>query len=339
MNNLLWSEKSKLLLTTVLVIGAATLWGCSKVVDIDVPSDEPMLVIEGIIKEGKKPVVLLSMSEGYFDPINFDLDDFYLSNIDSISVEVDGVVTQLIEVPVAGLEQEQLEYLSQLFEVPTFYLQNANLFGFNFPVYTVLGQTDLIGEVGKDYKLYVRHGDIEAGGITTLMPAIQQDDPYFFFPENSQSDSLGIINLVYTDPPELGNCYRWASRRINQYPDWHILAGEVKDPYFIYPLGSVWDDMIINGGTFDFPIIRYPTDNDTLDSSIEIGLWKIGDTVLTKLETIDRNAYETLLSYETALSAQGNPFAPPSNVISHVGDALGWWIATSEDVDTIICAP
>ena len=89
MINLLWSEKSKLLLTTVLVIGAATLWGCSKVVDIDVPSDEPMLVIEGIIKEGKKPVVLLSMSEGYFDPINFDLDDFYLSNIDSISVEVD----------------------------------------------------------------------------------------------------------------------------------------------------------------------------------------------------------------------------------------------------------
>ena len=92
--------------------------GCSKVVDVDLP-DEPKLVIEGIIKEGKKPVVLLSMSEGYFDPINFDLEDFYLSDIDSISVEVDGVVTQLIEVPVPGLEQEQLEYLSQLFEVPT----------------------------------------------------------------------------------------------------------------------------------------------------------------------------------------------------------------------------
>ena len=133
MINLFWSEKSKLLLTTVLVVGAATFLRCSKVVDIDVPSDEPMLVIEGMIKEGKKPVVLLSMSEGYFDPINFDLDDFYLSDIDSISVEVDGVVTQLMEVPVAKLEQEQLEYLSQLFEVPTFYLQFAN-----FPVYTVL---------------------------------------------------------------------------------------------------------------------------------------------------------------------------------------------------------
>ena len=89
-----------------------------------------------------------------------------------------------MEVPVAKLEQEQLEYLSQLFEVPTFYLQFAN-----FPVYTVLecrnSQTKLIGEAGKEYKLYVRHGDIEAEATTTLMPAIQQDNPYFFFPENS----------------------------------------------------------------------------------------------------------------------------------------------------------
>ena len=132
--------------------------------------------------------------------------------------------------------------------------------------------------------------------------------------------------------------HRWASRRINEYPQWHELAGEVKDPYFIYPLGSVWDDLIINGGTFDFPIIRYPSENDMLDS-LEMGLWKTGDTVLLKLETIDANAYETFLSFETAISAQGNPFSPPSNVISHLDSALGWWIATSEHVDTVICQP
>ena len=96
--------------------------------------------------------------------------------------------------------------------------------------------------------------------------------------------------------------------------------------------------MLLNGGVFDLMTIRYPSANDHLDS-LEAGLWKVGDTVLTKLETIDFNAYETLLSYETAMSAQGNPFAPPSNVISHLDSALGWWIAISEDVDTIICQP
>ena len=43
--------------------------------------------------------------------------------------------------------------------------------------------------------------------------------------------------------------------------------------------------------------------------------------VFLALKTIDFNAYETLLSYETAMSAQGNPFAPPSNVISHLDSA------------------
>lgn len=345
MINLFGFGKSKLLLTTMLVVSASAFLGCSKVVEIDVPSSEPKLVIEGVIKEGKKPIVLLSMSQGYFDPIS-DIANAYISGAD-VKVVVDEDTTNLIEVSALNLitEQDQLEYLFQLFNVQVSEDLNSEdlapeILNFlsTFSVYTIVGQTDLIGEAGKDYELIVTYGEIIAGGTTSLLPAIEQEEGYFFIPESSQSDSLGAINIVYTDPPELGNCYRWASRRINKYPDWHILAGEVKDPYFIYPLGSVWDDMIVNGQTFSFPTVRYPTANDTIDS-LEIGLWKIGDTVLTKLETIDRNAYETLLSYETAMSAQGNPFAPPSNVISHVGDALGWWIAISEDVDTIICSP
>ena len=346
MINLIRFIKSKLLSTKMLVVLVVLFFGCSKVVEIDVPFAEPKLVIEGVIKEGKKPIVLLSMSQGYFDPIS-DLSNSYISGAD-VKVVVENDTTNLMEVPALYLinEQDQLDYLFQLFEVQiTEDLTSAedttselSEFLKTFSVYTLLGQTDLIGETGKEYELIVNYGDISAGGTTSMLPAIEQEEGYFFFPESSQSDSLGVINLVYTDPPELGNCYRWASRRINQYPDWHILSGQIKDPYFVYPLGSVWDDMIVNGGQFSFPTVRYPTANDTYDST-EIGLWKIGDTVLTKLETIDRNAYETLLSYETALSSQGNPFAPPTNVISHVGDALGWWIAISEDVDTIICPP
>ena len=95
---------------------------------------------------------------------------------------------------------------------------------------------------------------------------------------------------------------------------------------------------MINGGTFDLAAIRYPAENDNLDS-LEQGLWKVGDTVLIKLETIDYNSYETLLSFETAVSSNANPFAPPTNVISHVDGGLGWWIAYSEDVDTVYCQP
>ena len=79
MNSKTLNYKTKLLLTTALVISMTFFYSCSKVVEIDVPYAEPMLVVEGTIKKGKKPVVLLSLSEGYFDPINLNFDEFYLS--------------------------------------------------------------------------------------------------------------------------------------------------------------------------------------------------------------------------------------------------------------------
>lgn len=326
--------KTKLLLTTVLVGIAIIISNCSKVVDVDIPTDDPMLVVEGVIKQGEKPIVLLGLTQGYFNPVDTcTYGDFYNVSGATVNVIVDGVSTELVEVSAPLLEPNQIEYLSDRLKVHPLYFWLCP-----FPVYTLIGQTDLVGTINTEYQLNVEYENYSTSATTTLYPPIPFDDSYFSFPVDSQSDSLGVINIVYTDPDTLGNCYRWSSKRINKYPEWHELAGQVKDPYYIYPIGSSWDDMLLNGGVFDLMTIRYPSANDHLDS-LEAGLWKVGDTVLTKLETIDFNAYETLLSYETAMSAQGNPFAPPSNVISHLDSALGWWIAISEDVDTIICQP
>ena len=324
------SLKTKLLYTTALVVASSLIFSCQKVIDVDVPDADPQLVVEGTIRKGEKPIVVLSMSQGYFDPV--DLDQFAMSGA-SVYVSVDGVEYELEEIPSSMLDYEQQEELSQRYKFPIEWIMFGNL-----PTYSVLGNSDLIGEEGKVYDLRVEYDTIVATASTKMHPTIPLDDSYFYFPENSTSDSLGIINIVYTDPDSLGNCYRWSSRRSNPYPDWHVLAGQIKDPFYIYPVGSTWDDLIINGGTFDLAAIRYPSENDNLDS-LEQGLWKVGDTVLIKLETIDYNSYETLLSFETAVSSNANPFAPPTNVISHVDGGLGWWIAYSEDVDTVYCQP
>ncbi len=329
-------SKTKLLYSIVLMATITLIYSCSKVIEIDVPSSDSMLVVEGTIKLGQKPIVLLSESHGYFDPINLNFWENYISGA-HVNVSVDDESFELIQTYPSELDYEQLIYLSELFKIPQYILPYIPL-----PVYTISRRTpeskQLRGAEGKTYDLHVVYEDYETFASTTMHPRIDLDYSYFLFPENSLSDSLGVINIVYTDPDSLGNAYRFATRRINKYPNWHELAGEVKDPFFIYPLGSVWDDLIVNGQTYDFPLLRYPTANDSLDAD-EIGLWKIGDTVLVKLETIDLNAYETLLSYETALAAQGNPFSPPTNVISHLDSALGWWIATSDYVDTVICQP
>ena len=96
------------------------------------------------------------------------------------------------------------------------------MFG-NLPTYSILGNSDLIGEEGKVYDLRVEYDTIVATASTIMHPTIPLDDSYFYFPENSTSDSLGIIKIVYTDPDSLGNCYRWSSRG-RTYPDWHVLT-------------------------------------------------------------------------------------------------------------------
>ncbi len=333
------SLNTKLLYAITLVVTSSLIFSCQKVIDVDLPDADPQLVVEGIIRKGKKPLVVLSMSQGYFDPVN--LDQFAISGA-QVSIIVDGVEHELEEIPAYLLDYEQQQELAQRYEsigipIEVFQLPES-LTQISFPTYSIIGNSNLIGEVGKVYDLRVEYDTIVATASTKLHSPILFDDSYFSFPENSTSDSLGIINIVYTDPDSLGNCYRWSSRRSNKYPPWHELAGQVKDPFYIYPVGSTWDDLIFNGGSFDLSTIRYPSENDNLDP-LEQGLWKVGDTVLIKLETIDYNSYETLLSFETAVSSNANPFAPPTNVISHVDGGLGWWIAYSEDVDTVYCQP
>jgi hypothetical protein len=316
----------------MLVCSSFLIFSCSKVIDVVIPPSDPQLVVEGVIKNGQPPLVLLSESQAYFSPIAGSLDDYYISGA-SVTVSIEGEVFQLVETPSSSLSSEHLEYLSNLFKQPSIYIMFAQI-----PVYTLYSEPLLLGTYNTIYDLHVVYEDYEANASTTLNPAIQLNSTEFNITEGATQDSLGIINMSYTDPDTLGNCYRISSRRVNTFPDWHILAGEVKDPYYIYPLGSSWDDLFLNGGEYDFTYVRYPNEQDHIDS-LETGLWKLGDTVLIKLETIDANAYETLLSFETAISAQTNPFSPPTNIISHVEGALGWWIASAESIDTVYCTP
>ena len=94
---------------------------CSKVIDVDLPDSDPMLVVEGVIKKGQKPVVLLSLSSGYFDPININFWENYLSGA-QVEVSVDELTYNLVETHPSMLEPAQLEYISQVFKIPELYL-------------------------------------------------------------------------------------------------------------------------------------------------------------------------------------------------------------------------
>ena len=56
--------------TFVLLFVCIVISSCSKIVEVELPDSEPFLVVEGSIRNGEIPLVLLSKSAGYFDPIS-----------------------------------------------------------------------------------------------------------------------------------------------------------------------------------------------------------------------------------------------------------------------------
>lgn len=302
--------------------------GCTKIVDIEVPATDPMLVVEGSIRDGGMPFVLLSESQGYFAPFD-PATGFYLGGAE-VDITVDGNTYMLDEICTDVLPEDQLVGIADMLGVSV-----QSLIEYPVCAYTSFAETALIGTEGKTYDLHVVLNEYEATSTTKLNTIVPLEDAWFSIPEGSTNDSLGIITNAYIDPDTLGNAYRWSSQRINKYPDWHMYSGQTKDNSFVYPAGSTWDDAVINGEYFEYAVYRYS--NNFEPDTAEIGFWKTGDTVLVRMETIDHAAYDAVYSYEMAISSQGNPFAPPTNVRSNIEGGLGWWIAYGASVDTVIC--
>ena len=100
-------------------------------------------------------------------------------------------------------------------------------------------------------------------------------------------------------------------------------------------LSSVFDDAIINGTIFDFPIDRGYNRNDSIDFDV-YGLFDRGDTITVKWSNIDKAHFDFWRTYEFSLGSQGNPFASPLEIKSNIVGGLGIWGGYAPSYKTII---
>jgi len=96
----------------------------------------------------------------------------------------------------------------------------------------------------------------------------------------------------------------------------------------------------VNGTTFDFAFDNPMSYGDNSIPNNVKGLYKIGDTVVTRLSQLDPLAYEFLEKKYVQINSAGNPFGVPTNIPSNIkGGALGAWIGYSPAFDTLIVKP
>lgn len=299
------------------------LLSCQKEVDIDLPDYEEKLVIEGRIEAGQPPFILLSRSQDYFDETNQET--FANSFVTDATVTVsDGQnEVEIDQVCSNNLPPQLQNMLAEMIGIDPSVLDNVDVcafVGLNNPV--------IWGEIGEDYDLTVEYQGETYTATTSIVEPTPPDSVYFEL--QGDSDQYGYVFAAINDPGGELNAYRWQARRINQ------INGEDQDPNFLTPFASTFDDEFFDGLTFEFGYPRPPDSEETPEDE-GFGYYKIGDTVVIKLNSVGYDAAKVIMKVEAQALTAGNPFASPSDVPTNIeGGALGFWAGYSASIDTLV---
>ena len=199
------------------------------------------------------------------------------------------------------------------------YTQN----GFAWPLVYYKGST-LLGEIGKTYSIKVEANGKTLTAETNITHAPVLDSLWFKLDANQ--DSLGYAWLRFTDPGNETNYYRLFTKRLG------------KDADFIPNYGSVSDDKYFNGLTFDFNIFRGELSYSNPDiNRDEMGYFKLGDTIVMRVCSINKEHYNFWRAAEQAILTGSNPFVSPASIPTNIiGGGLGIWGGYGATYDTVI---
>lgn len=317
------------LLPTALL--ALFLSACEKEITVDLPEMPTELVVEGTIEPGAPPFVVLTRTQSYFAPTDLSsLAGMFVGGA-TVTVTADGSTWTLEEVPTNALSADLRARAAEHTGLDPMVLALVGI-----PVYTLSGG-ELLGVAGTTYRLDIAAAGKSLSAASTIPHPVALDSVWFQLAlERPGDDSLGYAWARITDPDTLGNGYRWMAKRINRRAN-----GAMKDPAYISPLGSSYNDKYVNGLTFDFTQVRGRQyySGQPEDDNEELGYFKVGDTIAVKALSIGRKEYDFYSSYDTNVGSAGDLFSTPANVKSNISGGLGIWAGRGVFLDTIICLP
>lgn len=287
---------------------------CETIVNDELPQPVEKIIVEGSIENGQPPIVFLSKNFAFFGELN--LEDYQNNFVQSaeVSVMVDGNQYDLNEICYADLDP-----LFQTFILSSVGIENADSLqtDFNFCLYApfdpnnLFAPPTLIGEVGKNYDLSVLYEDKMLTAKTSIPKTVPLDSVYMVKHPVEEQDTLYRLFCLLNDPDTLGNYYRYFTQQ-NELP---VYAG----------LGSVYDDLFINGSEFFFPLDRGQPRSAEFDIN-SYGYFTLGDTIRLRWCSIDKAHYDFWKTLEFSADANG-PFTSATEVIHNIkGEGgIGIW--------------
>ncbi|GAB4091975.1 DUF4249 domain-containing protein [Flaviaesturariibacter terrae] len=288
----------------LLALPAAVFFaGCEKNIDFNLNDVPPKLVVEATIENGQPPLVILSKSMGYFSSLS--LDQLANSFVHGAQVEVsNGVVTH-------RLREYTIPAGNSGYFVSFYSIDSSNL------------STAFLGTLQSNYSLRIV-SEGETYTAQTRIPAITKRIDSMWWRINPRDTTDGKVEVMVkaTDPRGYGDYVRYWTQRNSE----RFLPGR----------NSVFDDLVIDGTTYDLPVDP-GIDRAGTNNGFDERAFKRGDTVTLKLANIDKATYDFWRTMEYTYQSVGNPFASPTRVLSNISNgALGYFGGYAAQYRTII---
>lgn len=298
---------------------------CSKEVNIDIPSHEEKLVVDGRIETDGFPVVLLSKSNDIYGETDANqvLQNFESGAVVAVSDGTNEVV--LNEICSNNLPPAIAEAFASFFGI-----EESELGNFDLCLYTTTNPA-VKGVVGKTYTLNISHEGKNYEASTTLLPPVPLDAIYW--KEDPDNPDNGFCWATLSDPAGQEDAYYWEAKRIHVNEE-----GNPTDELFQNTFNPAIKDDFFDGLTFDFAYENPQGFSDESLAENERGYYQRQDSVVVKFSKIDIDVYDFMEKKYNQLQTGGSPFATPLNLPSNVSNgARGVWAGYSTTYDTLYC--
>jgi hypothetical protein len=288
--------KWNLLATGMMVF---LLTSCEKDIEFKLNETEHKLVVEATIENEVPPRVIITKSVGYFSILSPEI----LTNSFVHNAEVyisNGTKTQKLK-----------EYTTPV-------VAGINLYYYSIDSSNLT--SSFVGELNHSYSLrIVAEGD-EYTSTTTIPKLSKHIDSLWWKPAPNNDTTKAIVMVRATDPPGFGDYVRYFTKT-NNGP-------------FLPPLNSTFDDLFIDGTTYELQVAPGVDRNATNQETI---LFNRGDTITFKLSNIDKATYDFWRTMEYSYNSVGNPFSTPTKVLSNISNgALGYFGGYATQYRTLI---
>ena len=296
-----------------------SLFSCTKEIQINIPNEGSEFVVNGYIENGQAAKILLTRSLPYFDPLNDEV--VFESFVNDASITITN-----------NLGQSEV-LLNNLGLTDTWY--------YNYSGSSILGEEEMT------YTLEIIKNDTLVSAQTTipkLVPVTEDSLRFIYRPDDSTY--CYMLGHLF-DPDTIGNCYRAFSKTESQ--NWE------EDLFYIPMLeqNGNYNDEYINGWSFSFPMYKgrgfwqewgeQEVDSDNVDNKVDgtsgatTGFWNVGDSVILKWSSVDRQSWDFWASLQ--YNNPAGPFGAPSDVNSNINGGLGVFGGTSSQYIHLLAQP